>query len=200
MKQSNLKEVSTVDRNELLEQISWKTDELAHLVAEYWHQYSDYTNWQFWFVLFVLIAPLVLLYFTIDRNRLFEIFFFGYTVNMLWTMVEAVLTREGLFVYHYFLMPFLPSATNMTTSLLPVSFLLLYQYCTNRGKNFHLYVLVLSALYAFVFANVEEYVGLLSLNRGMSNFYIFFIDVVIAYFSYWFTVFLLRFKEMPKLK
>jgi hypothetical protein len=162
-------------------------DELNSLFHSYWHDYSSLTEWQFWFVLFLLAAPLVLLYYTVDRTRIFELFFFGYSVHILWTYVDVPLERYGYFVHQYFLVPIFPYSLNMTASVLPVSFLLLYQYCTSRKKSFFVYALVMSAIFTFVFAPLEEYFGLLALRRGMNYFYVFLIDLGIVYFSYLFT-------------
>ncbi|MED4453856.1 hypothetical protein [Metabacillus fastidiosus] len=180
---------------EYWEKIYEKRDELNSLFSAYWDQYSSLGNWQFWVVLFLFIFPLVLLYFKIDRTRVFEILFFGYTVHLLWAYTDITLGRSGYFVHTYFLMPIFPNASNMTASVLPVSFLLLYQYCTNHKKNFYLYAIILSAVFAFGFASIEEYFGLVNFRRGMNQFYLFLIDVGAAFISYWFTNLILKCKK-----
>ncbi|WP_100405541.1 hypothetical protein [Bacillus solitudinis] len=174
--------------------INMKSDEINTLVTSYWNDYSHMGTWQFWLVASLTVAPLVLLYFTLDRSRMFEIFFFGYTVHMLWTYISIPLERYGYFVHTYFLTPLLPFALNITASALPVGFLLLYQYCTNSNKNFYLYVLLLSALFAFGFATIENYLGLVEIRKGMNQFYIFLIDVGVAYIAFWFTKLMLKCK------
>ncbi|MBS8265399.1 hypothetical protein DYI25_13305 [Mesobacillus boroniphilus] len=176
-------------------QISEKNDDLSQLISSYWNQYSDMGNWQFWLVLAFLLLPLILLYFLIDRKRIFEIFFFGYTVHILWTYIDQVLANYNYFIHTYFLSPWFPPALSMTASALPVGFLLVYQYCTNHNKNFYFYSLLLSAVFAFVFATIEEYIGLVKIERGMNQFYIFLIDIAIVYTSYWFTKLMLKFRE-----
>lgn len=176
-------------------QITEKNDELTKLISSYWHQYSDMGNWQFWMVLAFLLLPLILLYFLIDRKRVFEIFFFGYTVHILWTYVEQVLANYSHFIHTYFLSPWFPPALSMTASALPVGFLLVYQYCTNHNKNFYVYSALLSAVFAFVFASFEKYMGLVKIERGMHQFYIFLIDIAIVYTAYWFTKLMLKFRD-----
>ncbi|MRH45034.1 hypothetical protein GH741_20535 [Aquibacillus halophilus] len=176
-------------------QISEKTEELNSLISSYWSQYSNLESWQFWVVVSLLVLPLILLCFTIDQKRIFEIFFFGYTVHVIWTYADIVLERYSFFIHTYFLTPVLPYALNMTASALPVGFLLLYQYCTNNKKNFYLYTLILSAIFAFGFATIEVRLGLLEFNKGMNQFYIFVIDIVIAYISYWFTMIVRKFRQ-----
>lgn len=181
--------------NEYWDRIFQNNDELRTLFSSYWQQYSAMGDWQFWLVLILLISPLLLLYFAVDRKRIFEVFFFGYSVHMLWTYVDMILARNNMLIHPYFLIPILPYATNMTASVLPVGFLLLYQYCTNHNKNFYLYTIGLSALFAFGFATIEEYFGLVVFRKGMNQFYLFLLDLVIVYLSYWVTKLLIKFKK-----
>ncbi|MEK1831553.1 hypothetical protein AAAC51_29750 [Priestia megaterium] len=60
------------------------SDTLHSSFTSYWAKYSDWGTWQFWILLALLVLPLVLLYFTIDRRRIFEVFFFGYAAHLLW--------------------------------------------------------------------------------------------------------------------
>ncbi|WEG12488.1 hypothetical protein PU629_20695 [Pullulanibacillus sp. KACC 23026] len=175
---------------ELLNQIYDKKSELNSLLSIYWNHYSNLGTWQFWVIVATLILPLVLLYFTVDRRRIFEIFFFGYTIHVLWTYSDIVLEKYNLFIHTYLLAPFFPIALNMTTSVLPVGFLLVYQYCTNRQKNFYLYTLVLSAFFSFVLGTIEYLLGMSEFKNGMNEMYLFLIDVVVTYVSYWFTKFI----------
>jgi hypothetical protein len=184
-----------VDTKQYWEQIYEKTEELNSLYSSYWNQYSNLGTWQFWLVLSLLVIPLILLYFTLDRKRIFEILFFGYTVHVLWAYIDLALGRNGFFTHTYFLTPILPIATNMTASVLPVGFLLIYQYCTNRNKNFYLYTLLLSAIFAFGFAWVERLLGLVEFRKGMNHFYLYLLDLGIVFISYWFTKLILRFRD-----
>jgi hypothetical protein len=186
--------VAILDYKDYWEQIYEKNAELRQIISSYWSQYSDVGNWQFWLVLSFLVLPLILLYFTVDRKRIFEIFFFGYTVHILWTYIDLVLTRDNYFIHTYFLSPFFPSALSMTASSLPVGFLLIYQYCTKNNKNFYFYSLLLGALFAFGFATIEKYLGLVEIRKGMNQLYIFLIDIAIVYVSYWMTNLILKFR------
>jgi hypothetical protein len=181
------------------ERIYDKKVELYSAYSSYWNQYSDFGNWQFWLVLALLLLPLILLVFTVDRKRIFELFFFGYTVHILWAYTDIALGHSGFFVHRYFLLPVLPNATNVTASVLPVGFLLLYQYCTNHKKSFILYTLVLSAVFAFGFASIERYLGLVEFKKGMNQFYLFLIDLVVVFIAYWSTRLLLKIRDRAAL-
>lgn len=183
-----------MDYEQYWNRIYEKREELNSLLSSYWNEYSHMGTWQYWLVFALLIAPLIVLYFTVDRKRIFELFFFGYTVHLLWTYADIFLERNNLFVHTYFLTSHLPIPLNMTASALPVAFLLLYQYCTHANKNFYLYTLLLSAVFAFGFATFEEFLGLVEFRKGMNQFYVFLIDIAIVFFAYWFTRFVLRLK------
>ncbi|MGY4691668.1 hypothetical protein [Salibacterium sp. K-3] len=173
-------------------QIQEKRDELNALISSYWSDYSNVGTWEFWVVVSLLVLPLCLLYF-IDRRRIFELFCFGYTVHLLWTYIDLILENYNLLIHTRFITPQLPFALTVTTSLLPVGFLLLYQYCTNHKKNFYIYTVLLSAVFVFVFMSIEKGMGMVELEHGMNQFYIFLIDIVIAYISYWFITGIKRF-------
>ena len=103
------------------------------------------------------------------------------------------LEKYGYFVHLYFLAPILPFGVNMNAAALPVGFLLLYQYCTgSKKRNFYLYAVLLSIVFAFGVASIEERLGLLEIRKGMNHFHLIFIDLVIVYCAYWLTNFVLK--------
>jgi hypothetical protein len=177
-------------------EISKQSGELNSLISSYWHDYSSLGTWQFWVVLSLLILPLVLLYFTVDRSQIFLLFFFGYTVHILWAYTDIILERYGYFVHTFFLAPVFPHAFNMTVSALPVGYLLTYQYCINHNKNFLVYSLFLGALFAFGIAPLEMLLGILKTGKGLNLFHIFLIDSVIAYIAYFFTKIIKRLSDV----
>ena len=155
-----------MEYKEYWSQIHKESEEFNSIISSYWNEYSHIGTWQFWVIVSLLIIPLILLYFTVDRKRIFEIFFFGYTVHILWTYVDIPLERYGYLVHTYFISPAFPFAINMSASALPVGFLLLYQYCTNHNKNFYMYTLLLSAFFAFVISSIEQVFGYWNSEKG----------------------------------
>ncbi|GGE43249.1 hypothetical protein GCM10011391_22590 [Pullulanibacillus camelliae] len=179
--------------NQYQHDIMEKEHALNMVLKDFWDQFSSWNTWQFWVILAVLIFPLVLLYFFMDRKRLFEIFFFGYTVHILWTYVDIFLETHNYMIHTYMLTWILPYALNLTTSFLPVGFLLLYQYCTNHRKNFYLFTIILSFIFSVILAPLEKYIGLVELRNHFHFYYVFFIDIGIAFIAYWFTLFLRKY-------
>lgn len=174
-------------------EINKASEKVTSLMHSYWHKYSDWGNWQFWVLLLFLLAPLMVLLIKLDRRRTFEILFFGYTVHMLWTYTDLSLIRQGFIDHYYFLLPFLPQGLGITASLLPVSFMFVYQYCIKHDKNFLVWASGLSAIIAFGFAPIEKGMGLVSMVKGLTIVHIFFIDLTISMVAYGLTKFFIKF-------
>ncbi|WP_010093560.1 hypothetical protein [Ornithinibacillus scapharcae] len=179
-----------MDKNLIWNEIYGKSNELNTTLISYWKEYSSIDSWQFWFVLGLLVIPLIILYFAIDRTKLLEILFFGLTIHMLWTYTDILLGSTTLFVHQYFIFPLLPYALSISSSVLPVGFMLIYQYCLNYDKNFYLYSIFLSALFSFGFLSVELLMDLVHFNKGMNLFFVFLIDLGVVFLSYWLTTFI----------
>jgi hypothetical protein len=79
--------------------------------------------------------------------------------------------------------------------MLPVSFLLLYQYCTNKHKNFFLYSLLLSAMFSFVVGPIEGHLHFADIRSPMNLFYFFVIDVGVVFISYWLTKLVMKMSQ-----
>ncbi|WP_017186106.1 hypothetical protein [Alkalibacillus haloalkaliphilus] len=162
------------------------TERLSQLTDSYWHEYSSWDTWQFWLNIILLILPLIILYFAIDRTRMFEILFFGLAIHMLWNYSSNYLESQVYFRTLYFITTVLPSAFTMVASAMPVAFMLVYQYCTNHGKNYYIWAVVLSATFAFGVGSLEIMFGITYMGGGFHYFYLFLIDIVIAFSTYWF--------------
>ncbi|MEH7119219.1 hypothetical protein V7128_17650 [Neobacillus vireti] len=174
-------------------EINNTSEKVSSLMHSFWQEHSDWGNWQFWVLLLCLLVPLIVLFIKLDRNRTLEILFFGYTVHMLWTYTDLILIRQGYVDHHYFLTPFLPQALGITASLIPVSFMLLYQYCLIQAKPFILWTTGLSAIFSFGLAPIEKMVDLVSIFKGFTIVHLFFIDITISMIAYGMTHFFVRF-------
>ena len=180
---------------EYWEEINNLNDRLDSALSSYWSHYSNLGTWQFWVVLLLFILPLIVLYFAVDRRRIFELLFYGYTVHVMWVYSVVILEKKGALIHPYFLSPSLPMSLNITASLLPVCHLLLYQYCINTKKNFYLLTVILTAFFAFVFGTIENYIGLIRFGDGMNELWLFIINTAIVYIAYWFTKYILKLRR-----
>src|SRR5699024_3232398 len=62
---------------ELLKVIRSISRELSQYQIEYWHLYSYVGMWQFWVEVLMIIIPLIILFFSIDKSKAVLLCFFG---------------------------------------------------------------------------------------------------------------------------
>lgn len=193
MKSRHLKGEQTLgsEQAKAFEQTVKALDRSSQLLLAYWQQYSNMTTWQFWFLLALLIIPLIALYLFIDRKKSLLIGFFGFNINIWFHYADLYTSTHGQTSFPYKIIPFLPVSVTLDVSFVPVAFMLVYQWTLNYKKNFYLYATALSFGFAFLFKPALVTFGLFRISKGMNYFYIFLLFVLIAFVSKWITNFFL---------
>lgn len=149
-------------------------EELIQLNMEYWNSFSSVETWQFWLIVAVLVIPLIILFILIDKRQILLIGFYGLNIHVWIAYVDSIGLRIGLWEYPYILAPVLPSFS-LDASLIPVSFMLVYQWTLNHKKNFYLYSFLLSALYAFILKPLMKYFHFFHMFKGINYIHLFII-------------------------
>ncbi len=85
-------------KEEQYDKIFEHKEELTDMLIKYWQQYSNMGTWYFWGNVSILLIPLIVLFFTIDKKRLFEIAFFGYTTHVVLTYIDIILSMNNYVV------------------------------------------------------------------------------------------------------
>jgi hypothetical protein len=132
---------------------------------QYWTYYLDYNLFSFgWWVilatngLFIFLAWKLL-----DRSRLFELFTVGGWIAALSTMADSIGVQYVLFAYPISLTPVSPSFFVTTYIVIPVTYMLLYQYFST-WRSFSTAVAAMGIVYAFGvetlfrWLNIYEYI------------------------------------------
>ncbi|MBT2218637.1 hypothetical protein KK120_23025 [Virgibacillus dakarensis] len=176
-----------MNEEQLYHKIYETKEDLQNLIGQYWHQFSGLDTWYFWFNVASVIIPLVILYIVIDKQRLFEICFYGYTAHVLWLNIDSALSAGNFFVYPHSLTYLIPTGINITAVVFPITFMLIYQYCTNNRKNFYLYSIIGTIIFTYGFASFCLAVELVKMDKGMNVTYLFLIDTAVVFISFWFT-------------
>jgi hypothetical protein len=173
-------------QREYLDQIRAMVEDLSQLQIEYWHMFSDLGTWQFWVVLMTLILPLIVLFFSIDREKTLLLGFFGLNYHVWFAYVNTIGISMGLWEYPYQLLFFIPSFA-LDASLVPISFMLLYQWTLNHQKNKYLYSVLLSAIFAFVIKPIMVYFHFFYMFKGVNYFHLFLFYLAFFIVSKWIT-------------
>ena len=197
LKQSLRTEVFELKTDSHWQQIHENQSELDAMFHSYWAQHSSFSTWQYWLMLGMFIVPLVVLYFAVDRRKIFELLFFGFAVHMLWAYTDIYLGEHNFMVHRYVLAPDMPFSVSAVASALPVSFILIYQYCTNRNKSYPLWMAVMSLAWAFGVASLEQMLGMLSFHNGMNHVILFAIDIAIGFIAYGLTLYVRKLARRP---
>ncbi|UOR13651.1 hypothetical protein [Halobacillus amylolyticus] len=185
-----------MSETKLYHKIYEQKEQLSSLITEHWNLYSGIDTWYFWFNIASVLIPLLVLYFKIDKTRLFEICFFGYTTHILWSYADSALNQSNYLVHPHSLTHLFPVGVNVTAVLFPVTFMLLYQYCMNREKNFYIHAIILSLIFAYGFGGLSDAVNLLKMHKNMNLTYLFLIDIAVVFIALWMTKLFRKFKGM----
>ncbi|KKK36714.1 hypothetical protein WQ57_17795 [Mesobacillus campisalis] len=165
MKSEQLELIEQIRKAEIVQNERW---------VEYWSHYSHYFTWQFWVVLSLFVIPLILVVLFIDRRKIFLLGFYGYSVHVFFGYTDIFGVNNGYWTYPYKLIPILPASITLDASLVPVIYMLFYQYLLNHGKNYYLWMLGLCLTLAYVMKPLMVGLGLFHFG-GKENFFVLFL-------------------------
>src|SRR5699024_8933709 len=114
----------------------------------------------------------------------FEIAFFGFFNHVLWYMVDDFLTSNNYFNHPHSLSYLLPQGITVAAVMFPVFFMLIYQYCTNRKKNFWIYSLIGCFVFTYGYASLILAIDMARFHKGMNLFHLTLIDIAVVYTAY----------------
>ncbi len=159
-------------QQELLQEIRNSAQNLAQLSIDYWKEYSSFNDVKFWVVVAMLVIPLVVLFFTIDRTKMLLLGFYGLNYHIWFAYTNSAGIRLGLWDYPYEILPILPSFA-LDASFVPVVYMLTYQWTLNHKKNFYLYSTIISAVFAFIIKPILVGHNLFRMFYGINYLHLF---------------------------
>jgi hypothetical protein len=163
----------TKEQEKRLNEILDLQEEVVSMWLDYWKEFSHIGTGSFWVIVLMLVVPLVLIYFKIDRTQVFQIGFFGFNIHTWFTYSDAIAMRTAHVYYPFQAIPVMPVNFALDASLVPVTFMLVYQWCINNDKNVFLYGVLTSAFFSFFFKPLLEAWDLIKLDNGMNYVYLF---------------------------
>ena len=139
----------------------------------YWKDFSNLSDWHFWVVLAILVVPLIVLFFYIDRNKSLLLGFYGYNVHVFFTYIDALGADKAYWFYPYKVLPILPGSLTLDVSFVPICYMFMYQWTLNNKKNYYFYMVGLSVSFAFIIKPVMEALHLFQIERGANFLHLF---------------------------
>jgi hypothetical protein len=166
--------------NKLLETTSKAT-------TDYWLSYSNFSTWRFWVLLALFILPLICLFIFIDRKKALLIGFYGLNIHIWFHYADTYGVMIRLWNYPYKVIPFMPMNLTLDASLVPVTFMLFYQWILKHNKNYYVYAIGLSAFLSFLLKPALTEFQFFRLTNGIHYFYLFIIYIAVACLAKWIT-------------
>lgn len=130
------------------EQLHDMQQKAAQFELNRWLHDSIFT-WPWWFLLFGLIIPWILLLKLIDRDRAHSIWFFGLLVLIITSFTDDLGSEIGAWVYPNKLLPYSLISFPFDFSLVPVAQMLIYQYF-RTWKTFSIALFIQAIIFAFI--------------------------------------------------
>ncbi|QFT89049.1 hypothetical protein FIU87_10360 [Bacillus sp. THAF10] len=125
----------------------------------YWIS-NDLFSFAWWLILVLNIVFIFVAIKLLDRTRLFEILTVGGLVVLLSSLLDTILIQYCLTAYPTSLIPLIPPFfTSSTYVILPVLYMLLYQYFST-WKSFLIANVITGAFLAFVVENVYRWLNI----------------------------------------
>lgn len=164
-------------QSEMLHDIAEVREKATHMFIDYWNTYSAIDAWQFWVILICFfVLPLLVLYVVIDRKKIFLIGFYGFNINVWMNLLDTIGLQLNLWTHAYAIIPFSPTGFSANAALMPVVFMLVYQWTLNHNKNFYLYSLFAAMFFSLILVPLRVSLVNLEFHKGVNYFH-----VLIAY-------------------
>jgi hypothetical protein len=170
-------------QKEALGKLIKEQQEGASQWLKYWHEFSAFDTWQFWFHVTMLVVPLVILYFAMNWKRALQLGFYGFNIHVWFGYFDEFGTTQALWTYPHKLVPFISHSFGLDSSLVPVSFILVYQWTIKHNKNYYLYTLLLSLFLSFILKPIFVMHHLFQFNSWANYFHLFLTYIVIITLS-----------------
>ncbi|WP_227522044.1 hypothetical protein [Bacillus solitudinis] len=184
---------------EAFNKITLMTEKLSKSQLDYWQLYSNIDTWGFKVVLFMFIIPLIVLYFVIDRKNILLLGFYGMNIHVWFSYINIAGIRQGYFSYPFELIPFIPGNLALDAALIPILYMLIYQWSINHKKKFYISSIVLSLILSFAFKPLLSYLNLFVLYKGANYFHLFILYCIIFLFSKLITNLFLKMQKNPRI-
>ncbi|MDF2633645.1 MAG: hypothetical protein K0R78_519 [Pelosinus sp.] len=126
--------------------------------VQQWLQDVVFT-WQWWILVFLMIAPWILWLCLVDKKRLTPICLFGITVLATVSWMDDLGTDLILWYYPYKLVPIYPQLIPINYSVLPITFMLIYQYFPT-WRSYIKAMLIMAIVFSFVAEPALSYLGM----------------------------------------
>jgi hypothetical protein len=137
------------DLNENMQRARELTTALVQTNMERFFKYGGFLSPQWWLLLAFLIVPWLIWLKVVDKNRKLEIVVVGLFVAIVTKLLDLVGYNLNFWDYPIQIIPLVPEAFSFDLSMIPVAYMLLYQYF-KTWKSYCIGLVCMSVVYAFI--------------------------------------------------
>ena len=130
------------------EQIAFALKEITYARIDNWID-TDFATWGWILQLVMLIVSFAVWWKLVEKKRLLEITFYGFSIMTIIICLDEVGYELGIWYYPVDLIPVFPPSTAIDYVMLPVIYSLIYQYCAT-WRSFITAIFVLSGIFSFI--------------------------------------------------
>lgn len=116
-------------------------------------------TWRWWVLVFLLIGPWILWLYLVNKKLLTPICLFGMFILATVVWMDDLGTDLILWYYPYKLLPVYPQLVPINYAVLPVTFMLIYQYFPT-WHSFIKAMLIMATVFSFVAEPALSYLGM----------------------------------------
>ncbi len=116
-------------------------------------------TWQWWLLVILLIGPWILWWYLVDKKQFTPIVLFGMFVLATSSWMDDLGTDLILWHYPYKLLPVYPQLIPINYTVMPVTFMLIYQYFSN-WRSYITAMFIMATLFSFVAEPALSYFGI----------------------------------------
>ena len=145
-------------------------------------------SWRWWVLVFLMFAPWFIWTKVVEKKQIHELALFG-----MFIMVNSIILDElgfelSMWNYPIYIIPVFPRLSSVDYTVVPIVFMLLYQYFP-IWKSFFWSLVALSAIFSFLVEPLIVNLGFYVLIKWMYP-YSFIIYILVGLISRWLTKFL----------
>ncbi len=135
-------------REENLVDVRWLEDQLFVLDAKGWLE-NEFLTWDWWILLCFFVVPWMLWFIMKKRKWFVESLLFGVIVMNVTLLLDTVGMQFTFWEYPVEFLPIIPRGFPFDVSMVPVAFILLFQYF-HTWKSFIIAQVIMAVAYAFI--------------------------------------------------
>jgi hypothetical protein len=164
------------------EDVKKARETLKDVSIRHWYQ-DDLFTWKWWLLLSATIIPWLLWVKFRDKQRTFELLSYGLIWSAIASLTDVIGGDMILWGYPDKLLPMVPPLFPADITVIPVSFMFIYQY-TKTFKTYLIFSLLLSACFAYIIEPLFIKAEMFALHNWTHTFSFigFFILAFIPYF------------------